>query len=467
MKEFPKGDIRSDPQNLQAGNSERKQASEEQATDALISSPWTRSASRTRFRLALQQAIEKRDKNPNYLFAVLYADLDRFSLINDSLGKEVGDQLLVEVTRRLQSCIPNDSLLVRLREDEYLIFLNNIHNFAILQEFTVKVKEALRPVFRLMRHEVFVSASMGIALGPHGYSRADDIVKDAESAMHRSKNKGPGSSEIFDARLHEEAKVLLTRETQLRKALDSHQFQLQYEPIISLESGRIAGFEALIRWQHPERGIVYPGEFVQTAEENGMILPITRWVLQEACRQLKKWQDDIPEFSSLWLSVNLSPIYMKNSDFSQELSTFISKSGVDSSKLVMEITESQLLENAESILNSFAQLHGTGVKLWIDDFGAGYSSLSYLVNFPIHSLKVDRSFISKLVQDNKSLVITKAIISLAQSLGVNAIAEGAETKDQIDCLRSMGCPYVQGHYYSRAILGDAIEGLIRGQVKNS
>ena len=432
---------------------------DELTASALISSPWTRSPARMRFKTLVQQSIERGTQQAGYLFAVLYADLDRFAVVNDSLGKEAGDELLAEVTRRLRGCLPEGDDVVRLREDEYLVFLDRVRDFTSLQERMDKLNNTLRPVFRLKRNEVFTSACMGIALGPHGYTQAEEMVKDAETAMHRSKSKGPGSFEIFEARLHDEAKVQLTLETQLRRALEQQQFRLEYEPIVSLGNDRLAGFESLLRWQHPERGLVYPGEFLPAAEETGLIVPITQWVLQEACQRLKKWQSELSGFSSLWLSINFSPAYMQKSDFAGELSASVAQSGVDSSQLVVEITENQLLKNADSILRSFAILHDTGIKLWIDDFGAGYSSLAYLVNFPIHSLKIDRSFVSASTRDHKSAVITKAIVSLGKALDINVIAEGMETKEQLEYLLSIGCPHAQGHYYSRSIDGETIENI--------
>jgi len=444
---------------LQPSRTPDQNFQEEEGTEPLISSPWTRSPGRVRFRSRLEQAIERGKKQANYLFAVLYADLDRFTVVNDSLGRKAADELLVEVARRLRACVRPQDIVTRLREDEYLIFLDDIPELPRAIGVVEKLRDALRPVFRLGGQSVFVSAGVGIALGPRGYSNAEDIVRDAEAAMHRAKTKGAGSYEIFDSEIHEGARKLLKLETELRGAIDARQLRLQFEPIVFLETGKVAGFEALLRWQHPEQGLVYPGNFVPMAEETGLIIPITRWVLQEGCRQLQQWQKQFPDFSSMWLSVNLSPTYIERCDFAQELSAYVAETGVDASNLVMEITESQLLENAESILNGFAALRDRGIKLWIDDFGAGYSSLAYLVKFPIHSLKIDRSFISKLVHDDKSTTIAKAIVSLGKSLGVNVIAEGVETKEQFDYLRSIECPYAQGHLFSGSIDAETVQTL--------
>jgi diguanylate cyclase (GGDEF)-like protein len=430
-----------------------------QDTEALVSSPWTRSPGRVRFRTLLQQSIDRGAQRLNYLFAILYVDLDRFTRVNDSLGREAGDSLLMEVARRLRGCLRPEDIIIRLREDEYLIFLDEIQQLSYALEVVGRMKAALRSAFRVSRQEVFITASVGVALGPSGYSKADEIVRDAEAAMHRSKSKGPGSYELFDARIHEESKRLLKLETEFRSAIDGNQLRLQYEPIVALDTERVTGFEALVRWQHPERDLVYPGEFIPMAEHTELIIPMTRWVIQEACHRLKHWQDRFPDFSSIWLSINLSPIYIEKCDFAQELSAQVAASGVNASNLVLEITERQLLENADYILKGITTLQDTGIKLWIDDFGAGYSSLAYLVKFPIHSLKIDRSFISRLIHDDKCTAIANAIVSLGKTLGVSVIAEGVETREQLEYLHSIGCPYGQGYYFAASADPETIEAL--------
>ena len=428
-------------------------------TEPLISSPWTRSPGRVRFRTLLQQSIDRASQRPNRLFAILYVDLDRFTRVDDSLGRESGDHLLMEVGRRLRGCLRPQDVIIRLREDEYLIFLDEIQQLSNALDVVERMKIAMRTAFRVTRQDVFLSASVGVALGPAGYTRADELVRDAEAAMHRSKKKGPASHEVFDSQFHEESKRLLKLETEFRGAIDRQELRLQYEPIMLLDSERVAGFEALVRWLKPERGLVPPGEFIAMAEQTELIIPMTRWLIREACRQLKHWQDRFAEFSSIWLSVNLSPIYIDKCDFAEELSTQIAEHGVNASNLALEITESQLLDNADNILEGLRGLHDTGIKLWIDDFGAGYSSLAYLVNFPIHSLKIDRSFISKLVHDKKSTAIANAIVSLGKTLEVSVIAEGVETAEQLEYLRNIGCPYGQGYYFAASLDPETIDSL--------
>ncbi|MBI3933237.1 MAG: bifunctional diguanylate cyclase/phosphodiesterase [Acidobacteria bacterium] len=432
-------------------------------TEPLVSSPWTRSPGRLRFRSLLQQSLDGGAQRLHYLFAILYVDLDRFSRVNDSLGREAGDQILMEVARRLRGCLRPEDIIIRLREDEYVIFLDEIQQVSSALDVLERIKGAMRTAFRVGKQEVFLSASVGVALGPRAYAKADELVRDAEAAMHRAKKKGPASHEVFDSQMHEESRRLLRLETEFRGAIDREELRLQYEPIMALDSERVAGFEALIRWLKPGRGLVHPGEFIPMAEQTELIIPMTQWVIHEACRQLKQWQDRFADFSYLWLSLNLSPIYIERCDFAKELSAQIGKHGINASNLALEITESQLLENAENILKGLNTLHDTGIKLWIDDFGAGYSSLAYLVKFPIHSLKIDRSFISKLVHDDKSTAIANAIVGLGKTLGVSVIAEGVETAEQLQYLRSINCPYGQGYYFAASIDPEVIDSLFAGR----
>lgn len=427
----------------------------------LVSSPWTRSPGRMYFRKLLTKSIARGAAQPNYRFAVLYIDLDRFKIVNDSLGREASDQLLLEVARRLRSCLRPEDVITRLREDEYLIFLDDIRHLSNAKEFVGRLREVLRRPFIFGKQEIFVSAGVGIAMGPGAYSLAEEVVRDAEAAMHRAKRNGPDSHEFFDPTIHEEANHLLKLEAQLRAAIDQDQLELRYEPILNLGNDRIAGFEALLRWQHPERGLIYPGEFLPVADETGLIIPITQWVLRTACRQLKQWQDQYPDFASLWLSINLSPIYIERCDFANEMVAEIAETGVNAANLVIEITESQLLEKAEYLFRGLGILQNTGMKVWIDDFGSGYSSFAYLVNFPIHSLKIDQSFIAKLLEDPKSTAIVKAIVALGKTLGVNVIAEGVETSEQLEYLRAVECPHAQGHCFSTAIDAAAVEAIFK------
>lgn len=416
--------------------------------ETAISNPWGRSPRRMILLNRLALSIAQGAETTGYLFALLYVDLDRFRLVNDSLGYAAGNSLLALVGERLRGCLGTNDVIARLREDEFLILFDDMQQLTAGMRVVERVHEALRAPFKLGQSEVFVSASIGVALGPSGYSNPEEIVRDAESAMHRAKAKGPGGYDVFDIEIHKQAMHLLELEAELRRALDLHELRIQYESILSLEASRVVGFEALLRWMHPQRGLVSPGEFVPIAERTRLIIPITRWVLREACRQLKEWQTSFPA-ASTWLSVNLSPIYVENCDIGQEIGALITETGIDASSLNLEITENQFLENADRLLIALETLKHTGIRLWIDDFGTGYSSLGYLATFPVHSLKIDRSFIAKSCTDEKSAAIVKAILALGKNLGINVIAEGIETQQQLDFLRSVECPYGQGYLFAR------------------
>ena len=393
--------------------------------------------------------------------AVFYLDLDRFGLVNDSLGRDMGDKLLAGVERRLRTELQEHEFITRLREDEFLILQRGVGNYQELELVVERIHAALASPFPLKGQPVFVSATIGVALSSHGNSKADDIVRDAEVAMRYAKSKFPGSFEVYNPKMSEGSRIQLNLETELKVALESRQLYLVYEPIVSLESGRVQSVETLIRWNHPERGTVSPLEFISSAENTGLITPITQWVLEETCRQLQEWQQREPPFPSLMVGVNLSPVCIERFDFAAEISRLIEKYGVKSSNLILEITESQLLDHAAQILQSLEILRKLGIKLWIDDFGSGYSSFSYLVRFPIHALKIDQSFIRAFGRDEKSEMIVNAIISLGKSLGVEVIAEGVETHEQLNQLLAMGCPYGQGHYFSKAVEAAAVDDLLR------
>jgi EAL domain-containing protein (putative c-di-GMP-specific phosphodiesterase class I) len=295
---------------------------------------------------------------------------------------------------------------------------------------------------------VFVSASIGVALSSTGYDRAEDHLRDADTAMYRAKAQGAGRHEIFDASMHEHAVRVLQLETDLRRAIERQEFRLHYQPIVSLPTGQIAGFEAMVRWLHPERGLLPPAEFIAFAEHTQLIIPITRWVLQEACSQVRIWQTQFPANFPFSVSVNLTAKYLAKRDLLEEITALISANGMAPENLVLEITESQIMEDPESVSSSLLHLSDSGVKVHIDDFGTGYSSLGYLASFPVHALKIDRAFVQTLNGDNKNASIVRSVISLAHNLGLEVIAEGVETAYQLEYLRALKCQYAQGFFFS-------------------
>jgi EAL domain-containing protein (putative c-di-GMP-specific phosphodiesterase class I) len=297
-------------------------------------------------------------------------------------------------------------------------------------------------------HEVFTSPSIGIALSSTGYERPEDLLRDADTAMYRAKALGEGRAEVFDRSMHEQAVRLLKLETDLRRAIERKELRLYYQPIMSLNTGLLAGFEALVRWQHPDFGLVPPAEFIPVAEQSQLIIPITQWVLQAACSQARIWRSQSPADSPFSISVNLPAKYLARQDMLKEISDLLAESGLPPDYLRLEITESQIMVDPAFVSKALSQLSQLGVKTYIDDFGTGYSSLSYLANLPAHALKIDRGFVSKLEGDERNSAIVRSVVSLARNLGLHVIAEGVETPGQRDYLRALKCQYGQGYFFS-------------------
>jgi EAL domain-containing protein (putative c-di-GMP-specific phosphodiesterase class I) len=314
-----------------------------------------------------------------------------------------------------------------------------------------RLQQTLSLPFNLKGSEVFTTVSIGIALSSTGYDRPEEVLRDADTAMYRAKMLGKARHEVFDKTMHARAMNLLQMETDLRRAIERKEFVLYYQPIVSLETGAISGFEALIRWQHPERGFVPPDEFIKIAEETGLIIPIGQWVLEEACRQIHQWQEEFPQFPPLQISVNLSSKQFINSDLIAQIRRVLEETDVAPQSLKLEITESMVMENFELAVEMLNQLRALGIELSIDDFGTGYSSLSYLHRFPISTLKIDRSFVSSMTGNNENAEIVRTILMLARSLKMNVVAEGVETEEQLSQLAMLECEYGQGYYFSKPL----------------
>ncbi|MGB7925107.1 MAG: EAL domain-containing protein [Pyrinomonadaceae bacterium] len=412
--------------------------------DALTGLP-----NRSLFMDHLKLAVGRSKRRSDCEFAVLFLDLDRFKIVNDSLGHMVGDQLLIGIARRLETCLrPGDSV-ARLGGDEFTILLGDIRNAAEAISVAERIKQELTLPFNIGGHEVFTTVSIGIAPSITGYERAEDMLRDADTAMYRAKSLGKTRHEVFDKAMHARAMTQLQLETDLRRAVDRQEFFLNYQPIVSLETGAIKGFEALIRWQHPEQGFISPAEFIPMAEETGMIVPIGHWVLSVACRQMKQWQEMFPSCAPLHISVNLSGRQFTQPDLIDQIKQVLSDTGLDPRSLKLEITESTVMENIDTAIDMLKQLRAIGVALSIDDFGTGYSSLSYLHRFPISTLKIDRSFVSRMADNNENTEIVRTIVMLARNLGMDVVAEGVETEEQLAQLKSLGCECGQGYLFSK------------------
>ena len=396
----------------------------------------------------LARSLGRAKRRDDYLFAILFLDVDRFKMINDSLGHMTGDQLLISIARRLEGCLRPGDTVARLGGDEFTILLEDIHEVQDATIVAERIHQSLAQPFTIGGQEVFTSVSIGIALSATGYNRPEELLRDADTAMYRAKAAGKSTHEIFDQGMHSRAVAQLQLETNLRRALERQEFRLFYQPTVSLRTGRLTGFEALLRWQHPERGLVFPSEFISHVEETGLILPIGKWVLEEACKQLQVWQKQFQP--SLTISVNLSGKQFSQSDLVQDISLILEQTEIKPNTLMLEITESTIMERPESITHTLERLRHLGVQLHIDDFGTGYSSLSYLHRFPINALKIDHSFVTRMGID-ENLEIVRTIMNLARNLGMDVIAEGVENKEQVAQLKALQCDYAQGFFFSRPV----------------
>ena len=411
----------------------------------------------------LRTVMQTAQRGQDSLFGLLFIDLDRFKVINDSLGQLLGDRLLVAIAERLASCLRLGDTLARLGGDEFVILLEDAKNADTATRIADRIHRELWQPFRVEDHEIFTAASVGIALSTIPYDRPEDLLRDANIAMHRAKDQGRARYEIFHPMMYTNAVALLQLETDLRRAIERNEIELHYQPIISLRSQRLSGFEALLRWRHPIRGWVSPLEFVPIAEQTGLIVPIGAWVLREACRQMQVWQSQFGGGGLLTINVNLSSKQF-SPELADQISQVLQETGLNPSQLKLEITESLLMENAESAIERLTQLRQLGVQLAIDDFGTGYSSLSYLHRLPIDTLKIDRSFIQRIDSDGEQLAIVRTIIMLAWNLGMEVVAEGAETAKQVAQLKALRCEYAQGYFFSRPLDTKAIEQYLINEV---
>jgi diguanylate cyclase (GGDEF)-like protein len=390
-------------------------------------------------------------------FAVLFLDLDRFKVVNDSLGHHVGDELLVAVARRLQESVRAGDTVARFGGDEFAILLRDLEETADATLIATRVADAVAAPVNLSGYEVFTSVSIGIALASNGYERPEYLLRGADMAMYQAKGSAGLAWEVFDRGMHARALTRLQMETDLRRALQRDEFRLHYQPIISLSTGWIAGVEALARWEHPDRGLVEPAEFIAMAEETGAIVPLGEWVVREACRQLAEWRAELGV--KIAVSVNLSARQIAHPGLVETVRGALEAAGLRPADLKLEITESALLETtaAESVL---ADLRVLGVEMHLDDFGTGYSSLSALHRLPMQALKVDRAFVSRMEAGNAPSQLVRTIALMARGMNLTVIAEGVETAAQLEEVRAIGCDYAQGYLISRPLPAEALRALL-------
>ncbi|MBC1238443.1 GGDEF and EAL domain-containing protein [Nostoc sp. 2RC] len=410
----------------------------------------------------LRHAINYSKRHSDYLFAVLFIDLDRFKVINDSFGHHKGDQFLLAIASRLEICVRSIDTAARLGGDEFTILLEGIQDVSDAIKVAERIEQELKLPFELDGQEIFTTASIGIALSSTiNYERPEDVLRDADTAMYRAKILGRARYELFNSNMYANALAKLQLETDLRRAIERRELRVYYQPIVSLTSGLMLGFEALLRWEHPERGLLTPADFISIAEETGLIFSIGKWVLQEACSQMQAWRASHPANLLKKISVNLSLQQFSQPDLIEQIEQILESTGLNADSLVLDITESVIVENGDRVIAVLYQLREMGIQLSIDDFGTGYSSLGRLYNFPISLLKIDRSFISSINTSSRDLEIIEILVTLAHKLCVDVLAEGIETKEQLALLRKVNCEYGQGHFFSVPLNSSAAEALIK------
>src|SRR5262245_39411966 len=400
-------------------------------------------------RLAL--ALVRSARRPAQSIAVLYLDLDRFHTVNDSLGVEAGDELLVEIARRLTELLRLGDTLARLGGDKFALLLDGVRGAQDAVDFAQEVARTLKRPLTLGGHEVFAQGSIGIALSRSAADRPEDLLRDAITAMHRAKRDGSTVCEVFDPEMNQQAKQRLRLEADLHHALARRELVLHYQPIVSLSDGRLSAFEALVRWQHPERGLVRPDLFIPIAEETGLIVPLGGWVLEEACRTMQGLHQSFPQSEHVSIAVNLSGRQFEDGELLGSIARALERSALSPNRLELEMTESVVMARSHENAERLRSLRQLGIRLLIDDFGTGYSSLSSLRSFPLDSLKIDRTFVSRMEFDEEKREIVRTILALARTLEMEVVAEGIETAEQLAMLKELGCEYGQGFFFSNAL----------------
>jgi diguanylate cyclase (GGDEF)-like protein len=441
------------------GDVVERQLTDDDIRHRALHDPLTGLPNRVLFLDRLGQATERQRRRRDTLTAVLALDLDRFKLVNESLGHRAGDELLAAAAPRLKQAVRSADTVARFNGDEFGILLEDINGEQDAIYMAERIAAVFARPFVLDGNEHFVTASIGIALAVGG-ERAEDLMRDAGVAMHRAKERGRARYELFDEALRGRAMSRLRVENDLRRALERDELTLDYQPLVSMHDRQMVSVEALVRWDHPERGRISPADFIPVAEENGLIEPIGRWVLERACRQAAEWCRERPDAPPLTMSINLSAAQVANRGLPETVATILRVSGLDPSCLALELTESMLVGDDEELWETLVSLKALGVRLVLDDFGTGYSSLSYLTRLPLDALKVDRSFVDGLGTESRDTAVTEAIVAMSRALSLRVVGEGAETREQVAELARLGCDLVQGFYFSRPVPADEIRRML-------
>jgi len=437
----------------------RKQAENQLIHDALHDA-LTDLPNRAKMNERLEEAIQ-RSQRGDFHFGLMFIDLDRFKVVNDSLGHAAGDELLIETARRLKSCVRPGDMVARLGGDEFTVILEDLHDYSGATRVAERILTTLAQPFHIGGQEIVNSGSIGIALSFTSYTQADDMVRDADIAMYRAKNRGKACYEIFDSQMHESVVEQLRLETSLRRAIEEEQLVVYYQPVVALATGQLVGFEALLRWQHPEHGLLGPEHVIPTAEESHLILHVGQWVFRKVCQQLAHWQKLFPENDGLRISVNVSVKEITHADYLDGIFGSVAQAGIKPASVALELTESLTMEAGEAIREVLWKLKKKGFRLYLDDFGTGYSSLGSLHSLPVDTVKIDRQFIQRLEEGNEGLEVVRAIYGLGENLGMGVIAEGVETEAQRDALRELGMNHAQGYLFARPLPVEEAERLLR------
>ncbi len=442
----------------------RKKAEQQLIYNALYDN-LTGLANRVLFSNRLSHALQRMKRRNDDKFALLFLDLDRFKLVNDSFGHQVGDDILKRVARRLELCVRPGDTVARLGGDEFVILLESIQDDREAEKIVRRIQSNLKEPMELERQQIHTSVSIGLVMGALSYERPEDLLRDADTAMFRAKATGRGKHQVFDPSMHLHALYQLQLENDLRRSVEDNEFIVQYQPIVSLSTGQINSFEALIRWRHPKKGLLLPDDFIGIAEDTGLIVPIGEWVLLTVCNQIRKWESS--GFDDFRVAVNVSTRQLICRDFFDSLVGILDKTGIGPDKLELEITESVVMENFDIVRDMLDRVKQLGVEISLDDFGTGYSSLSYLRNFPVNKLKIDRSFIEQGNSSKENQDLVNAIIALAHNISLDVVAEGVETLEQLEWLKKMSCQMGQGFLFARPMNTDDIEKLMISQKKYS
>lgn len=404
----------------------------------------------------VERALERKKRQGNFKFAVLMIDLDRFKAINDSLGHQVGDELLIQISKRVEDCVRGTDTVARLGGDEFAVLLEEVKDQNEVRLISQRIQDSIEKEVVIGDHDLYVSGSIGIVVNMDGYHNSEDIFRDVDLAMYAAKDDGKATYKFFDDHLYQKAIESANIEKELRHVLERNELELHYQPIISLKSNQLTGFEALVRWRHPLRGMVPPDKFIPMAEDTGLIVPIGQWVMEEACRQLKEWHLQLGSNQHLTVNVNMSVKQFLQADFVDKVKRCLDNLQLSPDCLKLELTESLLMEHSRSALSKIEKLKEMGVQFVIDDFGTGYSSLSYIHKFPVDVLKIDRSFVNNLELGHECTEIIKTIVTMSKNLGMTVVAEGIESEFQLDILKQLSCENAQGYLISKPLPKDEV-----------